>query len=132
MYEKITTIFFTWGPPYPKKCQLNNALIKSKIFKVNEVEFFSQFLFEVVFFFCTNQQPPQRGGTVPDPVWVGSKWLLDFPRIPVTPGTPLHFFAMLLPERPQKGSTQLSSNRSPVFSFFFLPPLFVSSFFSFS
>ena len=22
---------------------------------------------------CTNQQPPQRGGAVPDPVWVGSK-----------------------------------------------------------
>ena len=47
---------------------------------------------------CTNQQPPQRGGAVPDPVWVGSKWLLAFPRAPVTPGTPLHFFAMLLPE----------------------------------
>ena len=28
---------------------------------------------------------------VPDPVWVGSKWLLDFPRVPVTLGTPLHF-----------------------------------------
>ena len=25
---------------------------------------------------CTNQQPPQRGGAVPGPVWVGSKWLL--------------------------------------------------------
>ena len=35
------------------------------------------------------QQPPQRDGVVPDPVWVGSKWLLDFPRVPVTPGTPL-------------------------------------------
>ena len=40
---------------------------------------------------CTNQQPPQRGGAVPDPVWVGSKWLLAFPRVPVTPGTPLYF-----------------------------------------
>ena len=30
--------------------------------------------------YCTNQQPSQRGGAVPDPVWVGSKWLLDFPR----------------------------------------------------
>ena len=50
---------------------------------------------------CTNQQPPQRGGAVPDPVWVGSKWLLDFPRVPVTPGTPLHFFVVLPPERPQ-------------------------------
>ena len=25
---------------------------------------------------CTSQQPLQRGGAVPDPVWVGSKWLL--------------------------------------------------------
>ena len=55
---------------------------------------------------CTNQQPPQRRGAVPGPVWVGSKWLLAFPRVPVTPGTPLHFLAMLSPERPQKGSTQ--------------------------
>ena len=36
---------------------------------------------------CTNEQPPQRGGAVPGPVWVGSKWLLAFPRVPVTPGT---------------------------------------------
>ena len=56
---------------------------------------------------CTNQQPPQRGGAVPGPVWVAWKWLLAFPRVPVTPATPLHFFAMLPPERPQKGSTQL-------------------------
>ena len=56
-------------------------------------------------FVGTNQHPPQRGGAVPGPVWVGSKWLLAFPRVPVTPGTP-HFFAMLPPERPQKGSTQ--------------------------
>ena len=28
--------------------------------------------------------PPQRGGAVPDHVWVGSKWLLAFPRVPVT------------------------------------------------
>ena len=38
---------------------------------------------------CTNQQPPQRGGAVPNPVWVELKWLLAFPRVPVTPGTPL-------------------------------------------
>ena len=67
---------------------------------------------------CTNQQPPQRGGAVPDPVWVESKWLFDFPRVPVTSSTPLHFFAMLHPERPQKSSTQHLQNRSPVFSFF--------------
>ena len=40
---------------------------------------------------CTNQQPPQRDGVVPDPVWVGSKCLLAFSRVPVTPGTPLIF-----------------------------------------
>ena len=28
----------------------------------------------------------------PDPVWVGSKWLLAIPRIPVTPGTPQFIF----------------------------------------
>ena len=39
--------------------------------------------------YCTNQQPPQRNDEVPGPVWVGSKWLLAFPRVPVTPGTPL-------------------------------------------
>ena len=38
---------------------------------------------------CTNQQPPQRGGAVPNTVCVGLKWLLALPRIPVTPGTPL-------------------------------------------
>ena len=30
---------------------------------------------------CTNQQPTQRGSAVPDPVWVGSKWLVAFPRV---------------------------------------------------
>ena len=45
--------------------------------------------------YCTNQQPPQRGGAVPGPVWIGSKWLLAFPRVSVTQGTPLYFFAML-------------------------------------
>ena len=81
---------------------------------------------------CTNQQLPQPGGVVPDPAWIGSKWLLAFPRVPGTLGTPLHFFAMLPPERPQKGSSQLLQNQSLVFSFSFLLPFFVSSFFSFS
>ena len=27
---------------------------------------------------CTNHQPPQCGGAVPNPIWVGSKWLLAF------------------------------------------------------
>ena len=81
---------------------------------------------------CTNQQLPQCGGVVPDPVWVGSKWLLAFSRVLATLVNPLHFFTMLPPERLQKGSTQLLQNRLPVFSFSFLLPLFVSSFFSFS
>ena len=38
--------------------------------------------------FCTNQQPPQCDA-VPDPVWVGLKWLLAFPKVQVTLGTPL-------------------------------------------
>ena len=33
---------------------------------------------------CINQQPPQHGGAIPDPVWVGSKWLLAFSAVPVT------------------------------------------------
>ena len=32
---------------------------------------------------------PSEIGAVPDPVWAGSKWLLVFPRVPVTPGTSL-------------------------------------------
>ena len=36
---------------------------------------------------CTNQQPPQCGGAIPNPVWVGLKWLLALPRVPVAPGT---------------------------------------------
>ena len=32
---------------------------------------------------------PQRGGAVPDPVWVGPIRLLALLRITVTPGTPL-------------------------------------------
>ena len=46
---------------------------------------------------CTNQQPPQRGDAVPGPVWVGSKSLLAFPRVPVTPGTPHSFFRYAAP-----------------------------------
>ena len=48
--------------------------------------------------------------------------MLAFPRVPVTPGNPLHFFAMLPPEQPQKGSTQLLQNRSLVSLFLFSCP----------
>ena len=42
-------------------------------------------------------------------VWFGSKWLLVFSRVPVTPGTPCknHFFAVLLSKRPQKAASSL-------------------------
>ena len=46
---------------------------------------------------CTNQQPLQRGGALSGPVWVGSKWLLAFPGVPVTPGTPHSFFCYAAP-----------------------------------
>ena len=39
--------------------------------------------------YSTNQQPSQRGGAVPDLIWIGSKWLLAFPRVPLTLGIPL-------------------------------------------
>ena len=32
-----------------------------------------------------NQQPPERGDAVPNPVWVGSKWLLAFLKVPALP-----------------------------------------------
>ena len=38
---------------------------------------------------CTNQQPPQRRSADSNLVWVGSKWLLAFPKVPVTADTPL-------------------------------------------
>ena len=36
----------------------------------------------------TNHLPSPRGGAVPDPVCVGLKLLLAFPRVQVTQGTP--------------------------------------------
>ena len=70
---------------------------------------------------CTNQQPPQRGGAVPDPVWAGSKWLLAFLRVPVTPGTPLHF-SLCCPLNDRWRAAQHLQNRSPVFTFSSLLP----------
>ena len=54
---------------------------------------------------CTNQQLPQRGGVVPNPVRV--EMAVGLSEVPVNPDTPLHFFAMLPPEQLQKSSTQL-------------------------
>ena len=67
----------------------------------------------------------QCGGAVPDPAWVGLKWVLTFSRVPVTPDTPLYFFAMLPPEQLQTSSTQLLQNWSPVFSSFALLRLLI-------
>ena len=52
---------------------------------------------------CTNQQPSQRGGAVPDPILGWFEMAVGLPEGPSYPGNPLHFFAMLPPERPQKG-----------------------------
>ena len=73
---------------------------------------------------CSNQQLPRRGGGVSDPVWVGSKWLLTFPRVPVTPGTPLHFFAMLtLNDRTRAAHSFLKIGRLFSLSLFSCPSL---------
>ena len=37
-----------------------------------------------------NHQPSQRAGADPDPVWIGSKWMLVFLKVSFTPGTPPH------------------------------------------
>ena len=38
-----------------------------------------------------NQQPPQCGSAVPDPVWFGSKWMLAFPRVQLPRAFPFIF-----------------------------------------
>ena len=70
---------------------------------------------------CTNQQPPQRGGSVPNLVWVGSKWLLDFLRVPVTPGHSPFIFSLCCP---------LNDRRRAAHSFFKIVCLFFLSLFS--
>ena len=71
---------------------------------------------------CTNQQLPQRGGVVPGSVWVGSKWLLAFPKVPVTPGTPLHFLLCCpLNDRKRAAHSILKIDR--LFSLFSCPSL---------
>ena len=72
---------------------------------------------------CTNQQPPQRGGAVPDPVWVGWKWLLAFPRVPITLGTPLTqtIFSQYWPLNDRKEAAHsLFKIGRPFFLFFWL------------
>ena len=68
----------------------------------------------------------------PAPLGLGRNgcWLSRGSQLPRA--LPNHFFAMLPPERPQKGSTQHLYNRSPVLTFSSLLPSFVSSFFFFS
>ena len=67
---------------------------------------------------CTNQQLAQRSGAVSDPVWVCSKWLLAFPKVPVTSALSSHisFFAASL----KSVNCFLPSLATllPVFSFF--------------
>ena len=74
--------------------------------------------------FCTNQQRPQCGGVIPDPVWVGSKWLLVFPRVPVTPGTSLHFLLhCYLNDRRRAAHSFFKIGRLISFSYFSCPSL---------
>ena len=74
---------------------------------------------------CTNQQLPQQGGAVPIPIWVGSKWLLAFSRIPFTRALSSHkpFF---LP------CSHLNYHRRAARSFFAIGQLFFFSCFSLS
>ena len=76
----------------------------------------------------TNQQSTQRGGAVPDPGWVGSKWLMAFPRVPVTPGTPL-CFSLCFPLNDRRRAAHSIFKIGRLFSPFLLP-FFVFSFFS--
>ena len=66
----------------------------------------------------------------PDHVWIGLKWLLVFPRVPATPGTPLHF-SQCCSLNDRRRAALLLQNRSPVFSFSLLLPFsYRSSFLS--
>ena len=69
---------------------------------------------------CTNQQPPQRGGAVLGPVWVGSKWLLAFPRVPVTPGTPPFIFLLCCPLNDRRRAAHSILKIGRLFSLFLL------------
>ena len=83
---------------------------------------------------CTNQQPSQRGCAIPGPAWVESKWLLNFPKVPVTPGTLLHFLLCC----PLNNRSRAADSFHKIGHLFFLFPsallllFFVSSFFFFS
>ena len=58
---------------------------------------------------CTNQQPPKRGDAVLDPVLGWVEMAISLSKGPSYPGHSFltnNFFAVLLPERPRKDSTQ--------------------------
>ena len=63
--------------------------VRSKVIPVSFLKVEGGHLLEQKTGKSTNQQLPQRCGSVPTPIWVGSKCLLALPRVPVTPGTPL-------------------------------------------
>ena len=60
---------------------------------------------------CINQLLSQRDCAVHVPVWVGPKWLLDFPKVPATPRTPLAL-TIFLPRCP------LNDRRRAAYIFF--------------
>ena len=74
----------------------NTPLLSRVEVHTNPAEYYSQR--DTIGF--AHQQSPQRGVSIPDSMWVGSKWLLASSRVPVTPGTSLAqtVFAMLSAE----------------------------------
>ena len=74
------------------QCVLNRSMWRKKLWKmvpVRKKRPITYIFLKQTNSICTNQQPPQRSSAVPDTVWLMSKWLLAFPRVPVTPGTAL-------------------------------------------
>ena len=75
---------------------------------------------EAILFICTNQQPPQRGGAVPEPVLIGSKSLLAFSRVLVILGTTLNkpFFRRATPLKNRRRAARSLFEIGRLFSLF--------------
>ena len=75
---------------------------------------------------CINQQPPQRGGAVPSPVWVESKWLVDFRGSQLPRALPF-IFSLCCPLNGRRKATHSFLNIVRLFSLSFLLPFFCPS-----
>ena len=69
---------------------------------------------------CTDQQPPQHGGAVPGPVWVGSKWLLAFPRSQLPRHSPF-VFLLCFPLNDRRRAAHSFFKIGRLFSLFLFP-----------